>query len=81
MATAQQLEVLAELKCDYVQGYHLSRPLTATAFSSFAAEVLPPLLPDPRKGLYDMKRGLRPRIRAVGASCQVMPQCSSSRSR
>ncbi len=49
--TAQQLEVLAELKCDYVQGYHLSRPLTATAFSSFAAEVLPPLLPDPRKAI------------------------------
>jgi len=46
--TAQQLEVLAELKCDYVQGYYLSRPLTARTFSRFAAGLAPPTLPDPR---------------------------------
>jgi len=32
-------------------------------------------------GLYDVERGLRPRIRVVGGSCQVTPQCSRSRSR
>ena len=27
--TAEQLERVAALECDYVQGYHLSRPLPA----------------------------------------------------
>ncbi len=30
---------------------------------------------DAQSGSYDVKRGLRPRIRAVGASRRVKPQC------
>ena len=37
-------------------------------------------LPKGVNWLYDTKRGERPRIRAVRGVCQVMPQCSRSRS-
>jgi diguanylate cyclase (GGDEF)-like protein/PAS domain S-box-containing protein len=45
--TAGQLEMLADLGCDYVQGYYLSLPLTPAAFSKFATPP-PLLLPGPR---------------------------------
>jgi len=36
--TAGQLELLREWECDTIQGYYLSRPLTAEKFIEFAQE-------------------------------------------
>ena len=35
--TRKQLMLLTGMKCDHIQGYHYSRPLTATEFSQFFA--------------------------------------------
>ena len=36
--TKDQMALLARMKCDHIQGYHYSRPLTPTQFAQFFAE-------------------------------------------
>jgi len=36
--TSKQAAMLIRMKCDHIQGYHYSRPLTPTAFARFFAE-------------------------------------------
>jgi EAL domain-containing protein (putative c-di-GMP-specific phosphodiesterase class I) len=36
--TGKQAALLTRMKCDHIQGYHYSRPLTPTAFGQFFAK-------------------------------------------
>jgi len=38
--TAQQKKILAEVGCDYVQGYHYAKPMPVVEFLSFAKQKL-----------------------------------------